>query len=95
MNEQMSEYIASLCASGSELPLIHAKAILGSAMTWKGQGHTNMQTCWSLDGGKTHATDDEIRAAAGMPKAIQDQLHGTRVYQRAPRDSMKERSNAR
>lgn len=94
MNEQMPEYIASLCASGSELPLIRAKAILGSAMTWKGAGYTNMQTCWSLDGGKTHATDDEIRAAAGMPKAIQNQLCRARVYQRAPKNGMKERTDA-
>ena len=55
--------------------LFRAAAALGERLTWKGTpkrinstslGIDNTPTCWSLDGGKTHATHGEIMEKAGL-----------------------------
>lgn len=69
------QHILDAMRTAPELPLFRAATILGDRMAWKGQppntggGSISMGrsfTCWSLDGGQTHATHGEIMTAAGI-----------------------------
>jgi hypothetical protein len=67
------QYILDAMKSNPCNPLFFAASKLGGEMTWMGTpptvGTTQIDgtfTCWSLDGGKTHATHGEIMKAAGL-----------------------------
>jgi hypothetical protein len=66
-------YILAAMHDSDDLPLLRAVKAIGDGATWLGTApHGNGKygddavTCWSLDGGKTHATHGEIMKAAGL-----------------------------
>lgn len=68
---EMPDYIARmLLEDNAGCALLIAKQLLGDKMTWMDSACPQTKTCWSLDGGKTFASDEEIRAAAGLPSAV-------------------------
>lgn len=69
MIPSMPQHIIKSLIIEADLPLLRAKKVLGDRLVWLGNPSNKAKTCWSLDGGKTHATDEEIRIAVGMPTA--------------------------
>jgi len=69
-------HILEAMRDSPDLYLFRAANILGDKMTWLRTPKCNVLrsklgiddtlTCWSLDGGKTHATHGEIMEKAGL-----------------------------
>ena len=77
MADDMPEHIAALVRCGDRsLPLIEAKLRLGERLAWKGTppgrdvAYDKTLTCWSLDGGRTHARAVDVLAAAGITERL-------------------------